>query len=1153
MRIFGHFRLALLGACLLSLTSAGFGQAVYGSLYGTVTDNTGAVIPNATVTVTDAAKGTSVTATSNASGGYTVEHMIPDLYNIKVTAQGFKTFETKGIQVYADQSPRVDAALVVGGTDQTVEVNSDTIPELKTDRADVSTVFNAMTTEDLPLAGRNFTGLQLLLPGTQLLGWSHASSENPQGSQQIMVNGQHFAGVSYELDGTDNQDPILGIIVINPSLDSVTESKIATQNYDAQFGKAVAAVVTAQTKSGSNSFHGGLFDYRVSDANSAKNPYNFPDSVTKRIVPKNLYNEFGAHVGGPILHDKLFFFSDYQGQRQKVGTSTGQLNVPTKLLKTSCAAGACDFSEYVANNNNQPIYDPSSQGTVPFAHNIIPSSKLNPQAVALLEQFPNPIVAGTVNNFSGVGTGLFNSDQATARLDGQLSEKIHAFGRYTLFNDLLSGGTVFGALGGLGFGTGGFGGTSKSHDQSLALGADAAINPKLLTDVRIGYFRYAINTSKYDGNTPFATNAGIPGLNTGTGNTGGAPGFFVDGLAAFGSGLGVNRCNCPLIEDEHEVQFVNNWTKIAGNHSFKVGADFRHAFNLRVPSDANRAGELGFSASKTNSAAGQGGVGLATFVLGQVSQLNRFVSVSTTANEFQNRFFLYAQDTWRATPSLTINYGLRWENYFPEYVNAKGNGSILNLKTGDLQVAGYGNYGSNMGVSNYYHAFAPRVGVTYQIDPKTVIRAGYGRSFDIGVFGSIFGHAVTQNLPVLARQNSNSSGFSNAFVLGQAPPTVTFPAVPSNGNIPLPNGVTGNARPLTERFPTIDAWNLSIERELGHSYTLTMAYVGNKGTHTFAGNGPTTDPNQVALIANGLAYNPPNAPGSLIGVNPSLPISNNGDNNRRRYFATYGWTQGINYFSNHADTHFNALQAILDKHFSNGYQFQANYAWQRAFNYDGDYFEIDKRVNYGRSSDLREQQLTTYGNYELPFGHNKHFAASLPKAADLLIAGWEVSNVLGLSTGLPYTPNYQDCGADRDTGPCKPNLLTGFKTGIQSFDPVTKSRRFYTPTAELKTNGAAGGGFSRPAFDTFGNIGRNELFGPHFFNMDLAVQKSFNIYESVSALFRMDAFNVFNHISPGNPGNTCIDCSIGSGAGLVNGMAIGQNPRQLTFTARLSF
>ena len=239
-----------------------------------MTDKSGAAVPDATVTVTDEAKGTVVTTTSNASGDYSVPHLIPDVYDLKVAAKGFKGFETKGIQVQADTAPRIDPTMDVGGASETVQVNADEQPQLKTDRADVATVFDQQQVANLPVGDQNFTNLQLLVPGAQKLGWSHAASENPQASQQIMVNGQAFAGTAFELDGTDNQDPILGIIVINPTMDAVTETKITTQNFDAEMGKAVSAVVTAQTKSGTNSFHGSVYDFRTSNANLARDPFS---------------------------------------------------------------------------------------------------------------------------------------------------------------------------------------------------------------------------------------------------------------------------------------------------------------------------------------------------------------------------------------------------------------------------------------------------------------------------------------------------------------------------------------------------------------------------------------------------------------------------------------------------------------------------------------------------------------------------------------------------------------------------------------------------------------------------------------------------------------------------------------------------------------
>src|SRR6201996_4258274 len=258
---------------LFFLPNPSHAQAIYGSIFGTVNDNTGAVVPNATVTVTDEAKGTVVTAQSNESGDFTVQHLIPDTYDLKVTVSGFKTFEQNGIVVAADTSAKVDVSLTIGGESETVTVSADAVPELKADRADVSTVFTEKTVSDLPLSNRNFTSLQLLLPGAQQLGWGHAADENPQGSQQIQVDGQAFGGVGFILDGTDNQDPILGIIVINPVLDSISETKIATQNFDAEFGKAVSSVVTAQTKSGTNNFHGTAYDFRESNANLATDPF----------------------------------------------------------------------------------------------------------------------------------------------------------------------------------------------------------------------------------------------------------------------------------------------------------------------------------------------------------------------------------------------------------------------------------------------------------------------------------------------------------------------------------------------------------------------------------------------------------------------------------------------------------------------------------------------------------------------------------------------------------------------------------------------------------------------------------------------------------------------------------------------------------------
>src|SRR6202041_1214818 len=345
--------MAALGLLFSFWTREAFSQAVFGSISGTVTDASNAAVANAKVTVTDEAKGTTEQATTNENGNYTVTHLIPDLYTVRVEAAGFKVIEFKGVAVSADTGAHIDGHFQVGSTSEQVEVTAEA-PQLKTDRSDVSIEFNEKYVSDLPIMNRNFTSFELLSPGTQkMVGWSHAATENPQGSQQIFVNGQHFSGTPFELDGTDNQDPILGIIVVNPNLDAIQETKVTLQNYDAEFGKALGGVVTVQTKSGSNELHGGGFWFRRTDATAARNPFTqfAPNPITGKFIPSDKWQQFGGTIGGPIIKNKLFFFGDYQGTRESSGL-TNLVTVPTALVQSTCnpktnTTGYCDLSDYI--------------------------------------------------------------------------------------------------------------------------------------------------------------------------------------------------------------------------------------------------------------------------------------------------------------------------------------------------------------------------------------------------------------------------------------------------------------------------------------------------------------------------------------------------------------------------------------------------------------------------------------------------------------------------------------------------------------------------------------------------------------------------------------------------------------------------------------
>ncbi len=891
------------------------------------------------------------------------------------------------------------------------------------------------------------------------------------------------------------------------------------------------------------------------------------------------------------------------------------MTVPSAFLISTClgqsptttGVAGCDFSQYLTALGPAlgTIYQQNGQ---PYPGNVIPAAQLSQPALNLLKLLqpykPNSSgnFNGLENNYAGSGTGIFNNNQWDERVDFQATEKIHAFERFSRFTDTLSGGTLFGAAGGAGFGTNGFGGTSTGADDSLASGADIAINATLLTDFRLGYYRYNIITSKYDQNVEFANQLGIPGLNLGNRFTSGAPGFNItdvgktdsqnpanpqSGGAQYGSGLNITRCNCPTTEKEDQFQGVNNWTKIFGNHALKVGADARYARNLRVPSDTDRAGLLGFGVGPT-SKNGSGGLGFATFVLGDVTNFGRYIQNSNiagslNAKEFQKRLFFYAQDTWRATNKLTINYGLRWELYFPETVNGVEHGGLMNLSDGYLHVAGVGGVPSDMGWGIAWKALAPRVGVAYQTDPKTVWRAGYGRSFDLGVFGSIFGHTVTQNLPVLASQTINPTGglLSSSFALATGPTPYAFPTVPANGLLPSPGyAVQTKARPNPLRLPTIDAWNLSLQRSLTPTLSVTVAYVGNKGTHTLSAlDGNSTNPNEVAIFLPA-QYS---ITGQPLHYDPSVKsgISANGGTGNTTYLTRYyggslpacrsagysqpaaglpagacGWNNPISYFGDDQDTHYNGLQLSANKTMTQGLQFGANFGWQRGFNWASNFVTWDRSAVKGRDDTIREQSFVGYGLYELPFGRSHMFAGKAPMWADEIIGGWQLSPVVTWQSGLPFTLNYAECGQNVPTtdAPCRPNGTPhSLSTNLGPYDPINHNRRFFNgATVPLTQQQFLN--FTAPSLDQIGNVARNSSFGPHYFNTDMALQKNFPIREALLAQFRVDFYNIFNHISTGF--GTAPTYNVDSGPQYLNGgYGINgyTNPRKLQFSLRLNF
>jgi len=810
-------KLALFAGCvslaLFCFSGTLSAQQVFGSIVGNVTDPSGAAVNSAKVTITDIQKGTKSEVTTNESGNYTKGQLIPGQYQVSVEAAGFQRTVSNPITVLVDQVARYDVAMPVGNVTQEIEVTA-VAPLLQSDRADVAQTFDAHQIEEIPSVGRNLQALELLNPGTVPFGWGHASDENPQGSVQMVVNGQVFDAMGYELDGTTNQDPILGIIVINPTFDSVSEVKQANQDFDAEFSYTGAGLATYSTKSGTNQFHGDAFEYLQINSpgfqDFGRNPFsqNVPLGPDGNYTSTYRQNQFGGSIGGRLIKDKLFFFADTQLNRQAQGGSV-LTTVPTAAIRTG------NLGEYLlADAKAFQIYDPASgnadgTGRVPFAGNIIPTQRLSTQALAIMAYWPLPNTSSSgttyANNYDASGAVAIAGNQWDTRWDYYLNEKNSIFGRYSYAQFTESAPGAFGLeAGGPNFGN--YAGSSYARNQSLAAGWTSTVSPTLVNEFRLGYMRYYVSDVPNGFGTQPALQAGIPGLNLDKTYTSGMPYFDINNPsndAKLGYALGVNQCNCPLTQLERQIQFVDNVTKIHGNHTFKFGADLRYAMNLRVPSDSHRAGELYFSANNTGFVKSPGaspidGLGMASFLLGDVNNFGRYVSTSTNAQEHQPRLFWYGQDTWRVNSKLTATIGLRWEMVFPESVNAAGNGATLDLANGNMYVFGVGGVSMHGIQTMNWHEFAPRVGLAYQVDKKTVVRAGYGWSYNLGTFGSTFGHNVTQNPPVLANQQVNlpsNQTFGDVFTLAQGPSTLAPITVASNGTFPLPNGISPHFRP----------------------------------------------------------------------------------------------------------------------------------------------------------------------------------------------------------------------------------------------------------------------------------------------------------------------------------------------------------------------
>ena len=1139
-----HHVLALIVTCFFLFCEVAVGQAVYGNINGTVNDPSGAAVANASITITDTDRGISYKATANESGNYEQTHLLAGHYKISASAAGFSVAEALA-EVQIDSSTRVDLRLGVQGQSTQVTVTDET-PQLKVDRADVSTTLTTDELGGLPILNRNVTQMLLVTPGTQLNDWTHAAAENPQGGYQIDVNGQQFTSNGFLLDGTENNSAILGIAVVNPDIDSLQEFKVTTSNYDAQFGSVAGALLQATTKSGTNNLHGSLFEYLRNDTFNAK------DRFSALNLPLR-WNQFGGSFGGPIRKDKLFFFTDYQGTRRRraasiittVPTAAERGGDLTALLGNficadgSTSATGCATPQLVPTTEGGfapaqagMVFDPTTGNpdgsqrkaiTTSGQVNVIPVAN----AVTNILQFlpmPNTNPGSIANNYIASGSEKFDSDQVDGRIDYNFSDKLHFFGRYTIADFDLSAPGAYGTeAGGPSLNGINFAGSSLDRNQSLALGSTYTLSTSLITDFRFGFYRYRIRVQPNGVGTTPATNAGLPGLNLGTVETSGMPAFYINGNGGFNFGyaLGVNQCNCPLKETENHFQWVNNWTKTRGNHNFGWGADIRRAQQQRIPSDSHRSGELTFGDGVTGSSdidqltggSVTTGAALASFLLGDPGGFARyFTGIGFHPGLRQTRLFFYGQDAWRATRKLTVSYGVRYENYLPQTAASRGGAGSFDPNTGEVLVAGMGSVPLNMGVKAYDLGFAPRVGIAYQVMERTVVRAGYGRSFTPAGLGAVFGQAPDYDPPITNPQQLVApNSYSTVFSLLAGPPLPVNPPIGTSGRYPLPNGLNTYYffnPPSAYRIPLADSWNLTVQHQFTPTLTAEAGYVGNVGRHLFI----NPNVNQAALDPNCAADG-----------------TCNDFNARRLFYQKFGLTQGIYETCNCDNSSYHALQVKVQKRASHGLDFLATYTYGKAMANSETGGAFSNNLNWwqdhGPANYDRTHTATISYVWELPFGRGRQFGGSASRAVDLVLGGWAFSGVATFESGLPFTPNISGTNqVFADLNQVRPDQIG--------------SASVPNPNANLWFNPA---GFTAPQSPgRNGDVRHNSLRGPGLYNFDLSLGKIFTVAEGKTLEFKWENYNATNHVNLANP-NPTVDVT---GAGQITAAA---TMRQMQF------
>jgi outer membrane receptor protein involved in Fe transport len=1089
-----------------------FAQAVTGTILGTVTDPSTAAVANAKVTLTEGNTGTTRTAQTNSSGNYTFPDLPEGSYSVSVEASGFKKEISRNINLVVNTSTRIDVQLQIGSLGQSVEVTAAS-DQLQTDRADISSSISSVQTAELPLSdNRNFQSLLNLVPGTTPATFQHSQFFNAASSLQTEVNGQMRMGNEYQIEGIDDDERTGLLQILIPPISAIQTVDVSTSNYDPELGRASGGVANVILKSGTNAFHGDAYEYLQNSALDARSFFN-------PTIGHIAYNYFGGGLGGPIIHNKLFFFGDYLRVNDHEATST-QETIPSLISRTGnlSAFSTTIYNPFTGNST-------TGAGRTPFQNNQIPASMLNPVSLAILNLLPAPNETfkegAPSNNYYDAPPFTKTTDSFDTKVDYDINEKNRISARLSFSRPIVYQAPIFGPEAG-GDANGAFQGTGKQTTYSSGLNYNHVFSPTFLTELRAGVAYYHSTSIPSDYGSDDAAKIGIQGVNVSP-FTSGQVGIDING--GYSNPLVGYSASMPWVRAEANIDVVNSWTKIVGNHTFKWGVDLRRVRDdLLQDQTFSPRGVYTFSANQTSIPGASTGIGndLASFLLDVPSQAGRDLNTYFPAYR-QWWFFAYGGDKWVVTPKLTVDLGLRWDFYPPATPEFSGGFSNYNPATNSLVIAGTGGNPSNLGMKTRYRYFAPRVGLAYRVTDSTVVRAGFGMSYT-----PFPDNTYAYNYPVRANNayNPAGSGFGPA-VLADGATAATFQAgfpapvpitVPSNGIIPA----TGSIRsqnfvtvPLDYLNPYVESWNFAVQQSLPWKFTLDAAYVGNHGVRT---------PAEVNLNA-----------GQIFGAGalgqPEYP----------RTASTNEFWQGFS-------SSYNSLQAKLNRQFTNGLLITTSFTWGKGMSYQtgddgGPLFYVDFQRNYARADFDRTYTYAQSFVYQLPWGKGQRWMNA--GAAASIFGDWQLSGVISVYSGTPLTftvgGNNANGGSLKVPGDTQtPNQIAS----IQILDGINANPWLSTSS------------FAQPTGSVYGSLGRNVISGPGLFDLNLSLFKDFQIKERWKFELRCDTFNFTNTPEFANPGTDItsstfgrVTGTLGSGTG-VNGTGGG---RAVQLAGTLSF